>query len=281
LLNAGAAVHFFVPFAPQTPHWQHSGACATRQSAILRKWVAARKEDVRDVPQSARPASTGDARHMTIQLSAAPRSVAVLDANPVLSDGLAMMISSQPDMRAVTHAFDSSLTLDVPGTSPIDVFILDPLAMNLSPQEIVTRAATRGRGGTFPGSGGGAVLGYCTSNSTDIARDSIAAGFRAFVPRTTRRMVAQGGIYIDAVYANAVAGGVTRKETPFAGGRPLTERERVVLKSVALGMSLKEIGAMLDLSSKTVETYKVRAAAKLNLQGRREIVDYALRSGWV
>jgi two-component system, NarL family, nitrate/nitrite response regulator NarL len=226
---------------------------------------------------------------MTIQVSGSLRSVAVLDANPVLSDGLAMMISSQPDMQAMTHAQDYGTTLDVPGSHPIDVFILDPLAMNMSVHDIVARAATRGMGGTFPGSGGGAVLGYCTSNSADIARDSIAAGFRAFVPRTTRldtlitaiRMVAQGGIYIDAVYAGAMVGDPARKELPTTGGRPLTERERVVLRSVALGMSLKEIGAMLDLSSKTVETYKVRAAAKLNLQGRREIVDFALRSGWV
>jgi two-component system, NarL family, nitrate/nitrite response regulator NarL len=226
---------------------------------------------------------------MNVQASTTMRSVAVLDSNPVLSDGLAMMISSQPDLLAVSHGRFMGTGLEVPGSQPIDVFVLDPLAMDLSLTDIVTRAASRGMGGTFHGNGGGAVLGYCSSNSADIARDSIAAGFRAFVPKTTRpdtlitaiRMVAQGGIYIDAVYANAVVGSGSRKEMMLQGGRPLTERERVVLKSVALGMSLKEIGAMLDLSSKTVETYKVRASAKLNLQGRREIVDYALRSGWV
>lgn len=227
---------------------------------------------------------------MNIRSAVSLRSVAVLDSNPVLSDGLAMIISSQPDLQAVTHGLFHGTALDVPGSQPIDVFVLDPLSMDMSLTDIVARCATRGLGGTYPGNGGGAVLGYCSSNSADIARDSIAAGFRAFVPKTTRpetlitaiRMVAQGGIYIDAVYANAVVGSVPRTE-PNGGlnTRPLTERERVVLKSVALGMSLKEIGAMLELSCKTVETYKVRASSKLNLQGRREIVDYALRSGWV
>ena len=63
--------------------------------------------------------------------------------------------------------------------------------------------------------------------------------------------------------------------------RELTEREIYVLKSVAFGKSLKEIGLELELSSKTIETYKARGSSKLNLQGRRAIVEYAIRNGWV
>ena len=74
---------------------------------------------------------------------------------------------------------------------------------------------------------------------------------------------------------------------PVAANRPqsrsqtLTDREAYVLKSVAFGKSLKEIGLELALSSKTIETYKARGSSKLNLQGRRAIVEYAIRSGWV
>ena len=50
---------------------------------------------------------------------------------------------------------------------------------------------------------------------------------------------------------------------------------------VARGKSLKEIGYELALSSKTVETYKARGTSKLNISGRREIVEYAIRAGWV
>jgi DNA-binding CsgD family transcriptional regulator len=50
---------------------------------------------------------------------------------------------------------------------------------------------------------------------------------------------------------------------------------------VARGKSLKEIGYELALSSKTVETYKSRGTSKLNISGRREIVEYAIRCGWV
>jgi len=54
-----------------------------------------------------------------------------------------------------------------------------------------------------------------------------------------------------------------------------------VLKSVAHGKSMKEIGKELALSYKTVETYKARGISKLKLSGRRQIVEFAIAQGWV
>ena len=53
-----------------------------------------------------------------------------------------------------------------------------------------------------------------------------------------------------------------------------------LLRGLAQGMSAKEIGLALSLSGKTVETYKARAASKLNLRSRREIVEFVTRNGW-
>ncbi len=50
---------------------------------------------------------------------------------------------------------------------------------------------------------------------------------------------------------------------------------------VAWGYSNKEIAGDLDLSIKTVETYRVRISEKLDLRSRAEIVQYALRQGWL
>ncbi len=61
----------------------------------------------------------------------------------------------------------------------------------------------------------------------------------------------------------------------------LSERERDVLVLLAWGYSNKEIAAKLGLSVKTVETYKVRIGEKLGLRSRTEMVQYALRHGWL
>ena len=61
----------------------------------------------------------------------------------------------------------------------------------------------------------------------------------------------------------------------------LSEREKEVLIMLAWGYSNKEIAGRLKLSVKTVETYKVRIGEKLGLRSRTEMVQYALRQGWL
>jgi two-component system response regulator NreC len=61
----------------------------------------------------------------------------------------------------------------------------------------------------------------------------------------------------------------------------LSDREKEVLILLAWGYSNKETAADLGLSVKTVETYRVRISEKLRLRSRTEIVQYALRQGWL
>ena len=59
----------------------------------------------------------------------------------------------------------------------------------------------------------------------------------------------------------------------------LSEREREVLRFLAMGHTNQEIADMLYLSVKTVATYKARLKEKLQLQGRAELVRYAIQRG--
>ena len=130
-------------------------------------------------------------------------------------------------------------------------------------------------------------MGYAASDSPGLARACLGQGFRAFLSKTASfeavkaalAAVRSGALFLDPRYAEAII--ATPSPMPPAPSRGLTEREAYVLKSVARGKSLKEIGYELALSSKTVETYKARGTSKLNISGRREIVEYAIRSGWV
>ena len=97
------------------------------------------------------------------------------------------------------------------------------------------------------------------------------------------RAVAKGGVHFEATLAakalaRQLAGG-------SAGGEPvatnLSSREKEVLTRLAWGYSNKEIAAGLGLSVKTVETYKVRVGEKLGLHSRTQMVQYALRQGWL
>jgi two-component system response regulator NreC len=56
----------------------------------------------------------------------------------------------------------------------------------------------------------------------------------------------------------------------------LSERETAVVQRVAQGYSNKAIAAQLNLSVKTVETYRARAIDKLGIESRAALVRYAL-----
>jgi two-component system, NarL family, nitrate/nitrite response regulator NarL len=207
--------------------------------------------------------------------------VVVLDAIPLLAEGLCALLNGVDGYHAVTSEVLDGVILAVPVDMAADIVLIDPSQISLSPEEIIHQLGPMIRNG--------ALIGYCSEASVDLARQFLAVGFRGFLPKTAQfstlraalDVVAAGGVYLDAAFAPALLGVVPPMPAQNTGRKPLSDRELVVLKSVALGMSMKEIGSAMDLSAKTVETYKARASSKLNLQGRREIVDFAIRNGWV
>jgi two-component system response regulator NreC len=54
-----------------------------------------------------------------------------------------------------------------------------------------------------------------------------------------------------------------------------------VLRLIARGYSNKEIANELSLSVKTIEAHKANAMRKLDLNGRVDIVNYAVLQGWL
>jgi DNA-binding NarL/FixJ family response regulator len=95
--------------------------------------------------------------------------------------------------------------------------------------------------------------------------------------------VAKGGVYFEAslaskALAKQATGSPAKGESHTSD---LSEREKEVLIQLAWGYSNKEIAAKLNISVKTVETYKVRIGEKLGLRSRSEMVQYAMRQGWM
>lgn len=61
----------------------------------------------------------------------------------------------------------------------------------------------------------------------------------------------------------------------------LSEREAEVLRLVASGHTAKEIASTLQLSQRTLETYKARGMSKLSLRTRADLLRFAVRGGWL
>jgi len=88
--------------------------------------------------------------------------------------------------------------------------------------------------------------------------------------------VLAGGHYVTPslaeVFASVLAG-----DTPDSAHETLSNRELQVLCSVARGRTLKEIAAELNLSEKTIGTYRTRISQKLGVSTNVELARYAER----
>jgi NarL family two-component system response regulator LiaR len=92
------------------------------------------------------------------------------------------------------------------------------------------------------------------------------------------RAAAAGRSLLDPSVAGVVMqglGGVPPR------GSDLTEREREVLRHVALGRSNREIAEVLVVSAETVKTHVASILDKLGLENRAQVMIYALKSGVV
>ena len=93
--------------------------------------------------------------------------------------------------------------------------------------------------------------------------------------------VAEGGVHLDSAIAGQLVNRLGQRRGPSAPTTALSDREEEVMRYVAHGYSNKEIATKLDVSVKTVETYRYRAGEKLGLNSRAELVRYAIGQGWL
>jgi two-component system, NarL family, invasion response regulator UvrY len=87
--------------------------------------------------------------------------------------------------------------------------------------------------------------------------------------------VLAGGRYVPEKLAEQILMGIGDPEMRFPHDR-LSDREYQVMYLLATGKSISEIASELDVSSKTVSTYRARVLEKLDIDSTAAIVRYAL-----
>jgi DNA-binding NarL/FixJ family response regulator len=89
------------------------------------------------------------------------------------------------------------------------------------------------------------------------------------------RRVARGSRYVSGTLAEKLAGLVDEAGTRSPHER-LSDREFEVLRALGSGMAVKEVAEQLDLSAKTVSTYRARLLEKMGLKSRSDLVRYVV-----
>jgi len=94
------------------------------------------------------------------------------------------------------------------------------------------------------------------------------------------RKVLAGGTHVSVRVAETLAKSL-RVDTSRPAHERLSDRELEVLRGLAAGKTVKEIGVGLALSEKTVSTYRTRLLEKMQMRTNAELIQYAIREGLV
>lgn len=207
--------------------------------------------------------------------------VTLADDHPIVVTGIKALLANAPDLHLVGEATSGLEALKLICATEPDVAIIDMSLPDLNGLDLARRLAER-----CPQV---KLLALTVHESRAYVQPMLQAGARGYLLKRSAaeellraiRAVAAGGLYLDPAVADKAFPGAPVPRSAEPGGADLSPRETEVLRYTAQGFSNKEIALQLDVSVKTVETYKARAAEKLGLRTRADIVRFGAARGWL
>jgi two-component system response regulator NreC len=204
--------------------------------------------------------------------------IVVVDDHAVVRSGLRLLLEAEGDMEVVGEAGNArDAIFEVRAAQP-DVVLLDVVLPGDSGIEALPRVLLEAPGAK--------VLMLSMQDDPNYVREAFAAGASGYVLKeavdaevvAAIREVALGNHYVHpALGARMVAADAAAQAA--AAADPLSDREREVLRMLALGHTNQEISQQLFISVRTAETHRAHIMRKLQLSTRAELVRYAIEHG--
>jgi DNA-binding NarL/FixJ family response regulator len=205
--------------------------------------------------------------------------ILLCDDHPIVRDGLAAVLSTQPDFEIVGQAATGTEAVHQAAQLNPDVVLLDLEMPELDGVEALrqiraTRSSAR-------------VIVFTAFDSDERIVAAVKAGAQGYLlkgaPREELfkaiRVVSAGGSLLQPVVASKLLDHVrARTATDF---EPLTGREMEVLRLLAQGKSNKEIAAKLVITERTAKFHVSSIMGKLGAANRTEAVTLAAGQGLV
>lgn len=202
-------------------------------------------------------------------------SVVLADDHNVIRSGLRAMLEAEEGIRVVGEAADAPAAQKLVRDRRPDVLVLDLNMPGAEPASDVHAIREEA-----PDT---AIVVLTMQSDPRRARELLRAGASGYVLKQAAerqltaaiRAAAGGGSYIDPELGGQVA---------QLGADPveaLGERERELLRLLALGHTNREIGEKLYLSVRAVEVNRAKLLEKLDLQTRPDLVRFAIANGMI
>ncbi len=208
--------------------------------------------------------------------------VFLVDDHAVVRDGLRLLLESEGDMEVLGDAANGREAVQKVSMLKPDVVIMDIAMPELNGIDAIQQIKKR--------QSSVQILVLSMHSSPEHVFRAFRAGAHGYLLKESAgrelkdavRAVSGGLHYISNTIADIMAGSHIQRQSGHAGPLDrLSMREREVLQLVVEGHSSSEIAEYLDISVKTVETYRNRLMQKLAISDIPGLVKFAISSGLV
>jgi DNA-binding NarL/FixJ family response regulator len=208
--------------------------------------------------------------------------IVLADDHPIVLTGLRNLIESESDFAVVGEATSGLEALKMIRDTRPDIAIVDISMPGMSGIVLTRRLSEEAQEIK--------VLMLTLHEDRAYLREALDAGARGYVVKRSAaanlvsavRSVIAGGTYIDPAIVNRVLNrSSANNHASVPEIRNLTDRETEVLKLSSRGLTNKEISHQIGVGVKSVETFKSRGLAKLEIRSRADLLRYASEVGWL
>lgn len=201
--------------------------------------------------------------------SSTPIRIVLVDDHALVREGIRALLAVMPQIEVVGEAESATEALELLGRVQADLLLLDIGLKDINGLEL-----TRTLGRQYPDT---KVLILSMYDNIEYVRTAIRAGACGYVLKdaSSREIVAA----IEAIAAGGsfYSSEIARKLAERSPERDnLTPRETQILQMLARGLDSKTMARELNISVRTVETYRLSIRRKLNIDGSAALIKYAL-----
>jgi DNA-binding NarL/FixJ family response regulator len=201
----------------------------------------------------------------------------VVDDHEIIREALTGLLERDRRIKVVASACNGEEAVLASQSQEIDLVIMDLLIPIIDGVE-ATRKIMQLRPKTL-------VVVFSACGIPEQVYRALRVGARGYVLKTAARaelsravgVVTAGGRYVSPAISSLFVNGVLSASIPENPLDSLSARERDVLRYVVAGSTSSDIGELLSLSRKTIDTYRGRMMAKLRVSNRSALIRLAVR----
>ncbi len=212
-----------------------------------------------------------------------PYHLILADDHLMFRQGIKKFIEGNPNLKIIGEASNGLELLNLLKETPPDLILMDISMPQMQGLETVKEIKKK-----YPKV---KILILTMHKNNEYLNYALSLGVEGYLLKedsdqelfTAIDTVRNNNVYISPLLSPQLKDLLLRKyreERSQVPSDPLTKREKEILRLIAQGKSSKEIGAMLSISSRTVEHHRANMMRKLGYRKIAELVRYAIEKGY-